>query len=183
MTTIRTMTLLYISPQAPVYGERTAIVLGFAAVALALAAFASCRTFVALIKHLGVNDPSQNRVYRRFNRYHVYYWWFFGVAVLAHVLMATFHTGWPKAGDPDAGVHWMILILGTASGIASASLFGSCRISPRLLAPAVPKISLGNEAYRSFFGYHSFYWLALILVFAGHFLAGYLHAGIWPGPG
>lgn len=183
MATMRTMTLLYTSAQASIYSERTAIVLGFAAVALALAAFVSCRTFVSLLVRLGANDPSQNRFYRRFNRYHLYYWWSFGVAVLAHIMMGVFHTGLPKAGDPDAGVHWMILVLGLASGTTSVALFGSCRISPRLLAPAVHGISLRNKTYRSFFGYHSFYWLALVLAVAAHFLATYLHAGIWPGPG
>ena len=103
---------MYVSASAAVYGERTAIVLGFATLVLALAAFASCRTFASVLTRLGAKDPARNKAYRAFNRYHLYYWWFFGVAVLAHVMMATFHTGLPKAGDPDAGIHWVILGLG-----------------------------------------------------------------------
>ena len=182
MTTMRTMSVLYDSAQASVYSERTAIILGFVTLALALAAFASCRTFVSLLTRLGVKNPTRSQAYRGFNRYHLYYWWFFGVAFLAHVMMATFHTGLPEAGDPDAGVHWAILILGLASGISSVAVFASCRILPRLLAPTVPKLSLTNKPYRSFFGYHSYYWLALVLLVAAHFLTVYLHTGAWPAP-
>ncbi len=174
---------LYVSAQASVYGERTAIVFGFVTLALALAAFASCRTFASILTRLGAKYPSQNRAYRAFNRYHLYYWWFFGVAVLAHVMMATFHTGLPEAGDPDSGVHWAILALGLTSGISSLGVFGSCRVLPRLLAPKLPGLSLANSSYRSFFGYHAYYWLVLALLVAGHFMAVYLHAGVWPAIG
>lgn len=178
------MSVLYqVSAQTAIYSERVAIVLGFVTLVLVLALFVSCRTFVSLVTRLGAKDPSRLEVYRRFNKYHMYYWWFFGVSVLSHVMMATLHTGLPQAGDPDAAIHWTILILGLFGAFSSVVLFSSCRISPRLLAPTVPKLSFANRSYRSFFGYHSYYWWAFILFVAAHFAAGYLHAGIWPGLG
>jgi hypothetical protein len=169
--------------QAAVNAERTAIVLGFATLAFALALFASCRTFASLLVRLGVKNPAQNRAYRALGKYHMYYWWFFGVSVLSHVIMATFHTGLPQANDPDAAAHWTVWLLGLASAFSGAALFSSCRISPRLLAPTIPTLSLTNKVYRSFFGRHAFYWLALALFVAAHFIASYLHAGLWPAAG
>jgi hypothetical protein len=127
--------LFDISLQPAVYNERIAIILGLVTLVLALAIFASCRTFVSLLQRLGLENPSQNKFYQGFYKYHLYYWWGFGVSLLAHVMMVTLHTGLPKSGDPDAGVHWVILILGLASAVSGVVLFFSCRILPRLLAP------------------------------------------------
>ncbi len=175
--------LFEISNQSAIYNERVAIILGLATLTLALAAFTSCRTFVSLLTRLGVRNPTDNVAYQTFNKRHLYYWWFFGVLALAHVMMSTFHTGLPEAGDPDAGVHWIILALGLASALSGVALFSSCRLSPKLLAPVIPKLSLASQAYRSFFGYHSHYWWVFAVLVAVHFAASYLHAGIWPGAG
>ena len=176
------MGVLYrVSAQTAVNDERVAIIFGFITLALALAVFTSCRTFVSLLMRAGIKKPADNKIYRTFNKYHMYYWWFFGVSVLAHVMMSTFHTGLPKAGDPDAGIHWTILILGLGGVISSGVLFSTCRISQTLLAPAIPKLSLTNKAYASYFKYHAYYWWALALLVAAHFAAGYIHVGFWPG--
>jgi hypothetical protein len=175
--------LFDISSQPAVYNERIAIILGLVTLVLALAIFASCRTFVSLLQRLGLENPSQNKFYQGFYKYHLYYWWGFGVSLLAHVMMVTLHTGLPRSGDPDAGVHWVILILGLASAVSGVVLFFSCRILPRLLAPKTPRLSLSNKAYKTFFTYHTYHWWTFALFVAAHFIISYIHAGVWPGTG
>lgn len=165
------------------YNERIAIVLGFVTLALATATFASCRTFSSFLVRLGISGTNKSQIHLKFNKYHMYYWWFFGVSALAHVMMGTFHTGLPQSNDPDAGVHWMVIVLGLASAFSGAALFSSCRISPRLLAPTIPTFSLTNKVYSSFFRRHSNYWVVLALFVAAHFIASYLHTGLWPAAG
>ena len=129
----------------------------------------------------GLKNPTKNKAYQSFYRHHTFYWWFFGVSLVSHIMMGTLHTGLPQAGDPDASIHWIILILGLAGALSALALFSSCRASPRLLAPAIPKLSFASKTYKSFFSYHSYYWGALALLVAGHFAVSYIHAGIWPG--
>ena len=163
-----------------IINERIAIMLGVATAVLALAVFISCRIFLSLMKFFGWKNPGENRVYRAFNRHHLLYWWLFGVVLLAHVMMAVFHTGLPKAGDPGAWVHWVILILGFFSALAAMSLFVSCRFSPRLFTAGRPKSFFENVTYKLLYRFHNYYWLLLLGLVAAHFTIGFLHAGIWP---
>jgi cytochrome b561 len=175
--------LFQISGQATVLSERIAIILGFITLGSAMATFASCRTFVSLLLRLGAGNPIHNKVYQSFNRYHGYYWWAFGVSVLTHIMMAIFHTGLPQAGDPDAGTHWIILILGMTTAIMGIVLFFSCRITPKLLAPLKSKSSRIDKIHRSFLRFHPYFWWVFVLLAAAHFAAAYLHAGLWPQAG
>lgn len=168
-----------ITGTAAIYNERIAIILGLVTLLAAIATFASCRTLFYIFNSFGVSTV-KSKAYQLFSRYHSYYWFIFGAALVAHLMMAIFHTGLPQAGDADAGVHWIILILGFVGMLSTVVLFTTCKISPRLLAPATPKLSLKNNVYRTVFQYHSYYWLAFALSIAGHFVVGYLHAGIWP---
>jgi hypothetical protein len=175
------MNILYqIVTPASVYGERIAIMLGFINVALAFAVFFSCRTFLSLLSKLGVKNAVQRNPYKTFYKYHLYYWWFFGVSVLAHIIMGTVHTGLPQPGDPDVGIHWAILILGAASLILGITVFFSCRIIPRLFGPTIPEMNTGNRSYSFMYKYHSFYWIIFIGLVAAHFMVTFLHAGAWP---
>jgi hypothetical protein len=164
-----------------VQNERLAIVLGVVVLVLGLAVFFSCRAWVSWLRRLGVPSPTRVRGYALFYRYHLYYWWAFGVLLVAHLLVAVLHTGLPQSSDPDAGVHWRILGLGLFSGISAAVSFSSCRVLPRLAAMATPRSPLNNIAYRIFFNYHSYYWLIVGVLVALHFVFAYRHAGIWPG--
>jgi hypothetical protein len=173
-------TISQIAGQGTIDNERIVIVFGLVTLIFALAAFISCRTFVSLLVHFRLGNPSGNKVYQAFNKYHGYYWWIFGVLLLAHILMATLHTGLPVSGDPDAGIHWAILILGLVAGLNGVVVFFSCRVLPKLLAPAKSKFSLTDKVYGSFFKYHAWYWWLFILLAAAHFAVSYLHAGVWP---
>jgi len=178
------MTALYeIAQQTAVYNERIAIVLGIMTLGLAILVFASCRTCVQLLERINVRVAARSAGYRAFARYHMYYWWFFGVSALAHAAMAVGHTGLPQPGDPDAGIHWVILILGITGALFAVGLFSSCRISPKVLAPTLPKLSLTNRTYLSFVRLHTLFWLPFALLVAAHFAVGYFHAGLWPKPG
>jgi cytochrome b561 len=163
-----------------IYNERVAIILGVLALTCGLATLGSCRSCVSFLQHLGWHKPLNTKGYQFFYRYHTYYWWAFGILIVSHIIMAVSHTGLPEAGDPDANVHWMILFLGLASFISAFSVFSSCRIYSRLKMMAMPGRPPGNN-YKSFFRYHSFYWLIFLLLVAGHFAFSFVHAGIWPG--
>ncbi len=164
-----------------VYNERLAIIFGFITLASGLSAFLSCRVCISWLSHLGLKNPTQIKGYSAFYKYHLYYWWAFGVSLVAHFMVATLHTGLPQAGDPDAGVHWIILGLGLFSGVSASSLFFSCRVLPRLVAMATPKKPFNNPLYRAYNKYHSYYWVILALLATAHFIVSYNHTGVWPG--
>jgi hypothetical protein len=163
-----------------IYNERVAIALGVAALISALATLGSCRSFVSVFKSLGLSSPLNNPVYRAFYQYHTFYWWALGIILLSHIVMAISHTGLPQAGDSDANVHWAILSLGLVSAVLVLTVFSSCRVYSRIkrmLMPGQPD----SGRFRAFFKYHSYYWLIFLLLVVGHFVAGFIHAGIWPG--
>ncbi len=163
-----------------VFNERAAIVLGLIAVASLAATFLSCRSSLTFFKSLGWKSASQNRIYQRFYKYHVVYWWAFAVVALSHITIALMHTGLPDPSDPDAPIHWAILALGVSSAGSAGVLFSSCRVFPRLGGMLTGKNPLANPGFKSYFGYHSLYWLVIGAALMGHFAIGFNHAGIWP---
>jgi hypothetical protein len=173
-------TLFQASSMAAIYNERVAITLGFATLVSAIAAFLSCRTCVSWLRRLGVKDPISFKGYATFYQYHVYYWWAFGILLVAHLMMAVIHTGLPQAGDPDAGVHWRILGMGFFSAVSGVVLFSSCRILPRLVTLATRKNPFHNFAYAAFFQKHSYFWSVMALLVAGHLIFSIIHTGVWP---
>ncbi len=164
-----------------VYDERIAIVLGYLTLISGLAVFISCRTCVSWLRHLGMKDPTTTRGYAGFYRFHLYYWWAFGVLLLIHLMMAILHTGLPQAGDPDASVHWIILGMGLFSAIAALMVFSSCRVLPRLITIATSRNPFQNIHFKTFFQNHSYFWVPLVLLAGVHIAFGFQHAGIWPG--
>jgi len=132
------------------------------------------------LSRLGFKNLPQNRVYMSFYKFHIYYWWAFGVFMVAHLLVAVVHTGLPQAGDPDAPVHWWILGLGLFSAISAIAVFFSCRIIPKLMTLAGVN-NKENKISNAFFQRHAYYWIVLALLALSHFLVAFNHAGIWPG--
>jgi hypothetical protein len=165
----------------PIYNERLAVVLGLFSVLAGLSVFFSCRVCISWLTRLGMKNLTKSRGYSGFYRYHVYYWWTFGVVVVAHFMIATLHTGLPQADDPDANTHWIILGLGILSFITALVLFTSCRILPRLASMLNPQSILNNTVYKILYRYHVYYWGILILLVAAHFGVSYNHTGLWPG--
>jgi hypothetical protein len=91
------------------------------------------------------------------------------------------HATYSIPGDEDAYVHWRVLW----SGLGGLVLLGgfvltTCRSFSHALDFVANKSSLQNKGYRSFYRYHSYYWWAFVLLAIGHFILGYIHAGIWP---
>ncbi len=166
---------------AATYDERIAIVLGLVTLVAALATFASCRSCVAALNRVGLGRLTDGAAYRWFFRYHAVYWFAFGVALASHITMSVGHTGLPQPGDPDAGAHWLVLGAGLASVISGLSLFSSCRILPGLVFRGGRGIKFAR--YQAFFRFHAYLWLIFLAVVAGHFMAGYAHAGLWPSSG
>ena len=172
--------LFQITDMAAVYDERLAIILGLVTLLFGLTVFFSCRTCISWLSRLGLKNLTETRGYLMFYRYHLYYWWAFGVLVVAHFLIATVHTGLPQAGDPDANIHWTILGLGLFSFITALVTFSSCRVLPKIAAVVSPKSLFNNNTYKIFFRYHTYYWWIMALLVAAHFTVSYSHAGIWP---
>jgi hypothetical protein len=163
------------------YDERVAIILGLITLVLVLTLFASCRSCMLWLQRLGLKNINQGRTYRVFTRYHAVYWWLFGVSLVSHLIMSIFHTGLPQAGDPDAGIHWVILSMGLTNFVLAITLFGSCRIALKLFAGGKPQGLLNNIRYKFYYRFHAYYWIILLLAVTTHFAVAYLHTGIWPG--
>ncbi len=174
--------MLYISSSgAARYGERLAVALGFVTLLFALATFASCRSCLSFLSRFGLKNPVDLWWYRPFYRYHGYYWWGFLFGLLLHLMAAVMHTAIPALGDPDGLLHLIILSFGAVSPVAVGGGFSSCRWLVCVVPPFMEKGPLSSRKYQEFYRYHSWFWLILILVTAGHLIAGYVHVGFWPG--
>jgi hypothetical protein len=167
-----------VSPGA-LYNERLAIVLGFVTLAAAVGVMASCRLvpFVLCALH---KDPSQSRFYQRLSRWHAYFWWIFIMVAVLHIFTAFFHTGFPKSGDSDAGVHWVILGLAFTSLVFFPLVLSTCRIVIPFWNVIGGKSPLGNRFYKWFYTRHGLWWWPWALAFLGHVAVAYAHTGIWP---
>ncbi len=174
-------TLFQASDVTSIYNERLAIVFGFITLALGLSVFLSCRVCISWLSHLGLQNPTKIRGYSSFYKYHLYYWWAFGVMLIAHIMVSILHTGFPQTSDPDASIHWIILGLGLGSFVTALGVFSSCRVLPKLMAMVTPKNPFSNTLYKPFFKYHSYYWLIMTLLVLAHFTVSGNHTGIWPG--
>lgn len=160
--------------------HRVILSLGLLAGASVLAVVASCRSASTLLSFIGLKKVAESRAYRTFCRPHSSYWAVFGVAVVAHLLMAVSHTGlWPASGDPDARTHQMILLLALATALSVLSVVSSCRIFPGLMIRVVSKSPLANRRFKSFYGLHSLLLLLFLGVAAAHATEGVLHAGLF----
>lgn len=173
--------MLQISSGVGLYGERLAVALGFVTLASALVTFISCRSCLSFLGRFGMKNPMDMKWYRLFYRYHGYYWWVFLFVLLLHFMTALMHTAIPTAGDPDAQIHWLILSFALSSLVLVGAVLSSCRSLVGLLGLFTEKGPLSSRAYQSFYRYHSYYWLILVLAVAGHVVSAYVHTGIWPG--
>lgn len=103
------------------------------------------------------------------------------MGLFLHFLTAIMHTSIPSASDLDGQIHWLILSLGLTSAVMVAGILASCRSLAGLLNLFREKDLLSNKKYLPFYRFHSYYWLILIVLTAGHFVSSYIHTGIWPG--
>jgi hypothetical protein len=172
--------MLQVASGPGLYGERLAIVLGFVTLISAVATFATCRSCLSLLGRFGLKNPLDMRWYRPLYKYHGYYWWVFLMGLFLHLLTAMMHTAIPIPGDPDAQIHWIILSLGFASLVLVVIMVSSCRSLVGLLNLFREKNLLSDKIYQLFYRFHSYYWLILFLLIAGHFTGSYIHTGVWP---
>lgn len=148
--------------------------LGLTSAVLALVTIASCRSFVPVLNFLLRRSPMNIPGYRTFYKFHAYYWWVLGIAILAHAMVAVSHT----ANDPDASTPQIIPVLGLLSAVSALAVFSSCRIFPRLLTSSTAKRPFSNKAYQSFYKYHSYLWLGFGVLVVVHITLGIIHAGL-----
>jgi hypothetical protein len=164
-----------------VYDERLSIVLGFITLIAVLAIFLSCRNFISLLGHLGIKDPTGNKAFRKFFKYHSSYWWGFGFVAILHLLAGIMHTSLVDPSDPDVYLHARVLIAGGSAFLMGLIVFTSCRTMTSLLSLTTGKNPLTGKTFRIIYRYHSYYWLVLLAVVIVHFTFSYLHTGIWAG--
>ena len=171
-----------ISGNIGIYGERLAVLLGFATLISVATVFISCRSFVRFQKRVFSKNLLNNKTYKSFYKYHSYYWGVFYVIIFLHILTALIHTEIPAPNDPDAGIHWIILASAFGSLIfLGAVVFSSCRSFAGMLSFFKGSDSLTIKAYNNFYHSHSYYWWIFIVVVLGHMVSAYIHTGIWPG--
>jgi hypothetical protein len=161
------------------YNQRLAIILGILTLISALAVFASCRVFPVLLHRLH-KDPMKSTVYKAFYDGHFYSWWVFITLAILHIMTAFFHTGFPKAGDTDAAVHWWILGFAFSSLIFFSLVIFSCRLLNPFWNFFTGKSPLENKGIKWVYTQHGFWWWPWILSFLAHVAVAYAHTGIWP---
>ena len=135
---------------AGLYGERLTVALGYITLAFTVATFATCRSCLSLLSHLGLKSPMEMRWYRPFYKYHGYYWSVFLFTLVLHLMTAMMHTAIPKAGDPDAQIHWIILSFGLSTLVFTGITLSSCRSFIGLLNLFMEKGPLTNQAFQLF---------------------------------
>jgi hypothetical protein len=161
------------------YGERVAVVMGFITLASFIAMGLTCRSFVAFTNRIGLGKLTSSRPYLTFYRYHSYYWWLFWFMLLLHLVTGLMHTEIPKAGDPDAAIHWAILIMAISVLITMGLVFSSCRTFVSMFKALKGRDPLEGD-YQKFYRLHSYLWAALLLALLGPLIASYIHIGFWP---
>lgn len=162
------------------YGERLAVALGFATLVSAIVTFISCRSCLSFLSRLGLKNFTETKWYRVFFKYHGYAWPVFLFFLTLHLLTALMHTAIPTAGDPDAAIHWIILSFASGSFFFVGAVLFSCRSLVNTINLFTGKNLVSNKIYLPFYRYHSFYWIILIAAIVGHFIAAYVHVGLWP---
>ena len=173
------MSVISATASSALYGERLAIILGYLTLLSAIAILASCRLIPAIFLRFH-KDPMQSRFYQTFTKGHYYYWWIFGLTLLLHVPSAFFHTGIPVAGDPDAGIHWVILALALISVLSFILVLFSCRFIITFWEYFAGKNPIKNRFVKWIYSQHSIWWWFFAVSFLSHVAVAYAHAGIWP---
>jgi hypothetical protein len=168
-----------ISGDLGLYGERLAVVLGFATLTLFLSMGLTCRTFSSLATRFGVGRIIRSKPYQAMFKLHSFFWYGVAILLFLHMITGIMHTEIPRSGDPSAPLHWAILIFAVGLLVSIGLTFSNCRSFAAIL-----RIFRGDKvfagAYRPFFGFHSYFWILLLLALAGHLAASYVHIGFWP---
>jgi cytochrome b561 len=164
-----------------VYYEQIAVSLGFATLLAALATFFSCRTFITLASRLTRTSLLENKAFQSFYKYHGYYWWLFLTILVVHAMSASIHTELlPKADDPDALAHWIIIGFAFGTLVALSVQFASCRSCASLIDFFSQQSPLKSRVYKVFYKFHAYYWWIFLAAVAGHVIAASVHTHIWP---
>jgi hypothetical protein len=163
-----------------VYNERLAIILGGTTLLSALTVFCSCRFALWLFSQTPWRKLATSAAYRRFIKYHNYYWWLFWLLFVIHLLAAIMHLGFKNLADPDAYLHTYSLIFGLAALLSLLLLSFSCRGFLGIFLLFSPRNATDFKFFSRFYQMHTYFWVLFWLAIAVHFTAGFLHSGFWP---
>jgi len=161
------------------YGERLAVALGFVTLTLFVGMALTCRSFVSLTKSLGIGRFTTSRAYQSFFKLHSFFWYGFFLVLFLHMLTGLMHTELPRAGDPDAGIHLVILIFAASVFVSVGLTFANCRTFAGILGVFRGE-TLFTGGYRTFYRFHAYFWIVLLVSLIGHLTASYIHVGFWP---
>jgi hypothetical protein len=170
-----------INGDAGLFWERLAVVLGFTNLALFIGMGITCRSFLNIARNLRITRFTSSRPYQALFKYHSFFWYGFFVVLFLHIILAILHTEIPKAGDPDAAIHWAILGFAGSVLVSTALTFSGCRTFSGILQGF-----RGDKLYKGFYGHyfklHAYFWVILLAALAGHLVTAYPHIGFWPHP-
>ena len=160
------------------YGERLAVVLGFCTLGFFIAMATTCRSFVPLAGKIGLSELTKSKAYRKYFGFHSFFWYGFFMLLILHMMTGFMHTEFPRAGDPDVGIHWAILIAAGSVLLSIGMTFSSCRSFVGIFRAAGKNPLAGR--YSGYYQMHNYIWILLLLALIGHLTASYLHIGFWP---
>jgi hypothetical protein len=161
------------------YGERLTVALGFVTLALFVGMGLTCRSFVSLSNKVGLGWLTGSKLYRATSRYHSFFWYGFFVVLFLHMLTGFMHTEIPQAGDPDAGIHLLILIFAGVVFFSVGLTFSNCRTCAGILGVFRGE-GLFKGAYGRLYRFHPYFWILLLIGLIGHLTVSYIHVGFWP---
>jgi hypothetical protein len=78
----------------------------------------------------------------------------------------------------DIYVHWLILALGIGILVTGIAVITTCRSVAGFFHLINDKDSLGARAYRVYFRFHSYYWVAFGTFFISHLMVTVVHVGL-----
>jgi hypothetical protein len=162
--------------------ERVAVTLGLLTATLVLITFTSSRSYVSLMGRFGLN-LTNNHSYRIYYRYHGQYWIAFAIILFIHVSMGLMHIVLNTfVDDPDAYLHVYVLTSGVVGLMAVSAILTSCRSLLGFIKIVLLKNPLSSINFQAFYNLHTYFWLVLLVLIAGHYWVGFLHVGgFWPG--
>ena len=98
----------------------------------------------------------------------------FWVVLALHLMATITHVGLPT--EPYFYAHQVVFITAIGNFVFLMVVLSSCRTIASLLNLFLPKNPLSNNAYRRFYGYHSYFWWLLAVFLVAHIVSGIIHA-------
>lgn len=138
--------------------------------------FTTCRSFT--LRFL-LNKSSNNlfgKLYSMVQRYHSYYWVFFWMLLILHLMVTVTHVGFPAQGVPYIGAHWSVFITATVNLLMTFVVFSTCKSFISLTRIFSDIDPLRNKMFQKYYRLHTWLWLLWLISICVHIGFGMYHA-------